>query len=97
LENNSSSRGLCLGWLLLAALLLGIGSLAVYSALNENHISDTQYNKLVADGNQPIDKVADSDFYFTLYAGWGFMVAGFVSVSIGVLAVFLSKGFRLRK
>jgi hypothetical protein len=76
---------------------LGIGSLAVYSALNENHISDTQYNKLVADGNQPIDKVADSDFYFTLYAGWGFMVAGFVSVSIGVLAVFLSKGFRLRK
>ena len=90
MENSTSSKRLCVGWLLLAALLLSLGAFALYSALNvpiDNILPNGEYMQLQSQNKLPITAVSEDTFGVSFYGGIGFVVAGFVGVGIAVLSL----------
>ena len=87
MENSTSSKRLCVSWLLLAALLLSLGAFALYSTLNVTPISNAEYLQLQSENKLPITTVSEDSFNVSYYGGIGFVVAGFVAVGITVLSL----------
>ena len=87
MENSTTSKRLCVSWLLLAAMLLSLGAFALYSTLNVAPISNAEYLQLQSENKLPITAVSEDSFNVSFYGGIGFVFAGFVSVGIAILSL----------
>lgn len=80
----SERKGYSVGWVIVAALLIGLGVLAFYSTLNVNPISDSEYLQLLNENNLPLGAVSESSYSVSYYGGLGFIAAGFACLGLAV-------------